>query len=193
MVAGGEVRCWGAKYERAPNPTRVEGLTHVVQYGVGHAEDCARFDDGSVRCASDALSDRTAIRLRDAVDIQVGPRHSCAIRRDKGVSCWGWNRSCQIGLVGRREQVDVPYWVPGTRDIRAVALAFGGTFGLRADGVVLHWGAEAGCRPTVVQDLTPVRQMAGLSGGLCTLGLEGEIDCTNFFYNRSHVRAVLFL
>ncbi|HMV65209.1 MAG TPA: hypothetical protein PKA64_00065, partial [Myxococcota bacterium] len=92
-----------------------------VQVVAGDAHTCARFDDGSVRCWGYGNAGRLGIGStttvgdgfnemgsflattnlgtgRTAVDLAAGRLHTCALRDDGTVVCWGQNNYGQLGI-----------------------------------------------------------------------------------------------
>lgn len=119
--ATGAVVCWGSNScgesgmpdgpSSLPTPTQVPGVTDAVEVACGYCHACARRADGSVLCWGDntegQLGDgRTSTMERpatmvtgvlDARGIAAGFNHTCALRGDGRVSCWGQNASGQVG------------------------------------------------------------------------------------------------
>ena len=106
------------------------------------------------------------------VGVSAGRQHSCAIRTDGVVECWG------NGANGRLE-------VP---EDRFSAVAAGGLFscGLRMDGTVLCWGETAyGEQESEFEDTTgymraPVGTFTEIDAGFlhaCGIHTDGTIDC----------------
>lgn len=75
----------------------------------------------------------------DVLDLQAGPRHSCALRASGGrVLCWGQNTDGQLGSAlsdAAREPVEVA----GSRGVTALALAQTSTWAIR-EGALAYWG-----------------------------------------------------
>lgn len=110
----GKVWCWGdnASAQLGPNagrdpkrgtPVEVEGLTGVVELAGGSDHTCARLQTGRAMCwGSNAagqlgqrssvsrLAEPTAVRgMSDAIDLALGERHTCALRKSGDVACVG--------------------------------------------------------------------------------------------------------
>src|SRR5579863_8882115 len=99
----------------APAATRLrfeEGArSHQVRLSAGSNHTCAVLDDGSVRCwgtnADGQLGDgtitttpKTAVKasgLAYVVSVAAGARHTCALRADGFVWCWGADGAGQLG------------------------------------------------------------------------------------------------
>ena len=106
------------------SPQRVEGLPPIEKVAIGLAHACFLTSDRHVYCRGlkrdDAFPDRAGLRgggdpfghdyspeqativpgLEDIVDLSAAGWHTCALRRDGQIWCWGWNGRGQIG-VGR--------------------------------------------------------------------------------------------
>jgi alpha-tubulin suppressor-like RCC1 family protein len=122
VVTGGAVKCFGANdagqdgvaggfgaYQLAP--VQIPGLSSIVQVGVGDEHACALRSDGTVWCWGDETfgklgngvsfgSSFQPVRvagLSGIAQIAVGANHSCALRNDGVVLCWGANTLGQLG------------------------------------------------------------------------------------------------
>ncbi len=120
--AGGDVFCWGnivtngalgdgATTTARLVPTPVLDLADVVEIRAGSTFTCARLGSGGVRCwgwndkgqvGDDTISTSRwaptdVVDLVDAAGLTAGGEHSCALRRDGSVVCWGRNDYGQLG------------------------------------------------------------------------------------------------
>lgn len=160
----GAMVCWGSnesgqlgngEYDTAdhPEPIMVSGLSGVASAVAGLTHSCAVKADGTMACwgLNDYgqlgigsidylhLTPTVVSDFQGGVAAGVGGYHSCAIRNDGSVACWGINDSGQLGT-GSREYSSVPAAVLGLSD--AVAIAVGGyTCAVRASGGVACWGS----------------------------------------------------
>lgn len=116
LLAGGEVRCWGATrlaaipFTARPMPI---GISDAVSISLGERHACAARADGTVVCWGDnrdgqigdgttnAATTLTPVPgLSNIVEVAAGGAHTCARDRDGAVYCWG-----HAGCVGHpREQ-----------------------------------------------------------------------------------------
>lgn len=121
VLADGTAACWGEGSDGRlgygstaprPIPTAVMGLADLAEIAAGERHTCARArTTGDVWCWGDGrwgqlgASDAEHIRrtpaaepvMTDALQISAGARHTCALRRDRRVACWGANTSGQLG------------------------------------------------------------------------------------------------
>jgi hypothetical protein len=116
--------CWGwnssgrvgdGSFEDRLAPTAVMGLLDVVRITAGGSQTCALRSDGRVSCwggnEAGQLGDDTFLSVRDggrsspvtvvdlsdATVVAAGAAHSCAVKSDGTVVCWGWNERGQLG------------------------------------------------------------------------------------------------
>jgi alpha-tubulin suppressor-like RCC1 family protein len=90
--------------------------------------------------------------------VSAGANHTCAIRSDTTLWCWGYNSSGQLGL-GNTSTEDLPQQVtsPASTGWTAVSAASGYTCATRGDSTLWCWGyngqGELGIGSTTNQDL----------------------------------------
>lgn len=164
---GGTVYCWGGNYsgqlgdgtadfDSHPEPTRVLGLRGGIQVDVGWYHNCALLEDNTVQCWGSngqgnlGLGD-SSIRevytptpvpgLSDIIEISLGSvaHHTCALRSNGTVYCWGDNLFGQLGD-GTTEDRYSPTLVNELTD--AVQIAVGQTYSCAVleGGTVKCWG-----------------------------------------------------
>jgi alpha-tubulin suppressor-like RCC1 family protein len=163
----GDVICWGTNdhgqlgdggTKSRGNPVAIEGLGEVVEIVAGERHSCARLEDGKVLCwgsnehgqVGDGSGRPGAIRktpapvrgLEDAVSIESGARHVCAIRKAGSVLCWGDNRKGQLGNRGRKVWV-APVFVKDAAGAAKIAAGAAHTCALRKSGTIDCWGSNA--------------------------------------------------
>ncbi len=231
----GVARCWGHNSAGqlgtnanngtdTPNPAPVlvdSGvLTGVLQPALGNGHSCALRDDGRILCWGynqygqlgtsanggpnpvPALVDNATLGV--AKQLALGAFHSCALRDDGRVLCWGHNYSGQLGS-SANNSTDTPNPVPALVDNAALGvvkqLAVGGVHScaLRDDGRVLCWGSNiygqlgnsstsgsfnANPVPALVDNaaLGIVKQLAVSGTHSCALRDDGRVLCWG--YNR---------
>ena len=132
----GTVSCWGwnAYGQLGDNttiikytPINVTGLSGVIGIAVGRVHSCALRDNGTVSCwgynAQGQIGDGTAdidrllpvnvIGLSNIVSVASGYYHTCALRDDGTVSCWGGNGYGQLGNGSDVNEIYTPVSVSG--------------------------------------------------------------------------------
>jgi alpha-tubulin suppressor-like RCC1 family protein len=76
---------------------------------------------------------------RPWVNVSTGGGHSCGVRRDRSLWCWGYNARGQLGLGGTRDRL-VPTQVGSDRDWVKVSPGGDQTCGVRRDRSLWCWG-----------------------------------------------------
>lgn len=120
LLAGGGVRCWGENlYGEVGDggsgmrweSVAVTGISTATAIDVGYAHSCALLVNGTMRCWGDnwigqlgngesftqSATPVVVEGVTDALAISASGAHTCALRADQGVACWGNNYSGQIG------------------------------------------------------------------------------------------------
>jgi alpha-tubulin suppressor-like RCC1 family protein len=198
----GTARCWGSKSFGqlgtgggaivAPlnltTAATVVGLSDAVSITAGSGHTCAVRASGAVSCwGSNALgelgngNDDSSLHtvpadvpgLTDVIGVAAGGNHTCALRANGQVRCWGENLRGQVGDGTFALIRPSPTTVQGLGG--AVALAVGQEYSCarRADGDVRCWGrgdggqlGDLGTTDQATQDSVIVSRSCGLSG--CT-------------------------
>jgi hypothetical protein len=173
-LADGTVRCWGGYKFDGPGQV-VPGLSGVTQLALGDLNGvggddagdfaCAVLMSGEVRCwgknGLGQLGDGTHNDSAAPVAVLEGGKpltgvtsiasalgHSCAVRTDGSVHCWGgysvWAKG--DGTAGP---------VSGLDHMQAVATGSIDS-GLRADGVVISWGGQHHIGPDIPLGIVPI-------------------------------------
>jgi alpha-tubulin suppressor-like RCC1 family protein len=190
----------------APEEAGASGPHERLALGFLHG--CSRRRDATVRCWGDnalgqvgAAADGataepvllpTPVAGLGAVSaISAGTAHTCAVRADGTVSCWGSAASGQLGN-GAKESRSPPVIVSGLADATAVAAGGMFTCALKSNGTVVCWGANANGQigdGTKQERLTPavVKTETGLLSGAgsitagdahaCAVLTNGEVAC----------------
>jgi len=108
----GSVWCWGCNQNFAlgdgtqkdrDTPVRVRGLEEASRgLVILHNGTCVRSGSGEVYCwGHHNRSPKKAGGLSGIVGVSSGLRHSCGLRSDKSLVCWGRNDEDQLGDVTR--------------------------------------------------------------------------------------------
>jgi cysteine-rich repeat protein len=170
--AGGAVWCWG--------------WNHDGQLGDGLLQhtSCPDRDAGATDASCEPVA---AYGLEDAVAVAAGRSHSCALRADGTVACWGW-----AGFIGSETTLTVdctegtsgcrpfPTQVTGLDDIVALDAGHDHTCAVRSDGAGFCWGWNLdGCLGDGTDDWrsTPIRP--GGLGLISTFAAGYNHTCAN--------------
>jgi alpha-tubulin suppressor-like RCC1 family protein len=154
----------GHVYERRDDARPVPGLLDVVDVSAGYAHTCAVDARGAAWCwgaggertrtfddpegVRGRLGDGTdldrptpvrVVGIDDAVRIAAGSGHSCALRGEGSVMCWGDNRYGQLGN-GTLVTSLVPVPVAGLSGAVEVTAGAGSTCARLGSGQVRCWG-----------------------------------------------------
>jgi alpha-tubulin suppressor-like RCC1 family protein len=149
----GGVWCWGG-YGFTNTPQQVAGVTNVVALASTWEHVCALQRAGTVKCfgntAQGALGDGVIFHnqadpavqvsnLTDAVSIATGGAHTCAIKADQTVVCWG---NGTLGAVGPSTSAiaTTPVAVAGVNNAMSLALGEDLSCAVITDGSVMCWG-----------------------------------------------------
>jgi alpha-tubulin suppressor-like RCC1 family protein len=210
LTTDGNVWCWGGNYAGqlgisesvmlSAVPVQVP-IANVSELAVGVAHACARTA-GTIACwgennygnlgANSALA-RSATPLAvatidDAVQISAGGAHTCAIRRDGELWCWGGNYSGQLGA-GFGPDVSAPVRATLVVPVIEVRVGFQHSCARTETGMVYCWGNNewgqigAGAiggdqvEPSAVLGLSPTLGLGVGRRSTCALGLDGTITC----------------
>jgi alpha-tubulin suppressor-like RCC1 family protein len=173
LGVSGPDRCMidGMAVECARTPTKVMAPTPIVGLAAGEAHTCALLENGQVFCwgannyaqlgtgapseqpAREPLQVRMGASILDDVTaITAGRDHTCALRSDGGVVCWGRNDRGQLG--------SAPSMVDGCA----------GPCGVRAMGVTDLTGSllprsDAGTDPDASMDASRDARTDPMDGG----------------------------
>ncbi len=222
LTADGRGHCWGNNGAGQMGDGTTGGERHIpgvvssslingVAISAGSQHTCALLADGSAKCwGSDSfgqLGDGTFVidgigesptpvlagtGTFTARDMAAGRNHTCAVRANGTVACWGANESGQIGdgtIGGTRL---APVNVPNLANVVSIAAGEAHTCAVLASGTARCWGQNATGQlgngtvtnsptPTAVSGLGRVAAIA--AGGTlgsshtCALLADGSVFC----------------
>jgi alpha-tubulin suppressor-like RCC1 family protein len=194
-------------------PVQVAGsfstLENAVSITAGAVHTCALLADGSAKCWGLNTSGQLGISNTapsntaptpvlggggsfTARDIAAGRNHTCAVRANGTVACWGSNDSGQIGdgtIGGTRLS---PVTVPGLNNVVSIAAGEAHTCVVLSVGVPLCWGLNTSGQlgnGTMSTSPTPVgilgiNRVVGIAAGgalgsshTCALLADGTVRC----------------
>jgi alpha-tubulin suppressor-like RCC1 family protein len=134
LLTDGSISCWGAgdyrngsSSDQVTTPTKVPGVVDITQLSLGSTSSCALRKDGIVLCwGSDFYGNLgrgalvsgasqkpgAVVNLGDVEALSTGVTHTCAVKKDKTMWCWGSNEFGQLG--GQCGQVGSCQNLPGS-------------------------------------------------------------------------------
>lgn len=187
----GTVWCWGSNVAGQIgdqttiarfSPVQVVGIANAVQIATGLSHSCARTAAGAIWCwglnssgqlgigsTGNSLQAVMAVGMNaDMVDVSAGDSHTCAVRNDGKVFCWGLNTSGQLGdstLSNRSSPTQVN---DGFGVYARVAAGGSHSCGLTSAGEAKCWGADA--RGQLGDDAVAAAQPRPSPAAVATLG-----------------------
>ena len=145
----------------------VSGQDHnCVRYGSGNVECWGKNDSGQCGLgASPPPGPKTApnstpiSNLSAIAKITAGDNHTCALRTDGALFCWGRNDMGQIG-VGGSGAITLPTMIMD--DVIDVAAGIGHTCAVRGDHTVHCWGAAGTLGNNTANQSSAPTQVTGI-------------------------------
>lgn len=172
----GSVLCWHHRDYWDYGPAlETAGRYSAVTTAIGYA--CGHVDDGSPSCwtLNSEIQVPAEAATRDFVQLSDTGEHTCALRSDGAVDCWGRNDSGEATPPpsGRFAQISAGA-VRSWSDAGAIFLAH--TCGVRADGAIECWGDSSlgQSAPPPGNDFVKV---AASGVHACALRRNGDIEC----------------
>ncbi|MDB4936350.1 MAG: regulator of chromosome condensation [Labilithrix sp.] len=175
----------------------------VQQLALGFSFGCGRRIDGTVMCwgqddgagqIGDGLKRSTSAPVlvkdvADAIDVAVGQRHACVIRKSGTAACWGDNEGRQLGD-GTTTAAPTPREVVQLTDAKQLALGYAFSCALKNDGTVQCWGDNAKgqlgdgtltprSQPAPVTGISAATQIVAMDRTACAL-VSGEVLCWGY-------------
>jgi alpha-tubulin suppressor-like RCC1 family protein len=201
----GTLFCWGTStdgqtgtgpVDPGPTPTRVGLDSDWTRVGTGAAFACG-IRGGKLYCwgygsdsnrlglasiPGDTRSPQLLPGSESWVELSVGIGHSCAIRSDQSLWCWGDFQAGQLGHAANA----TPLQVEGGTSYVQVSAGGGHTCGIRANHTLWCWGdnsrgqlgiSQSASTPVQVDDAT--NWIAIAAGGTHTCGVrdDGSLRC----------------
>jgi alpha-tubulin suppressor-like RCC1 family protein len=197
LSTAGGLKCWGASSYLGNGsgtdssvPIQVTGLSSgVIAVSAGSDHVCALTASGGVKCwgagSHGQLGDGLGTTSLTPVDVAglstgvaavaAGSVHTCALKTDGTVWCWGYNA---YGQAGEPSLLDAPspVQVAGLSGVRSIASGGYHSCAITADATAACWGqnqyGELG-DGTTVDSATPV----------IVVGLSSVVSITGGFYH----------
>lgn len=149
--------------------------------------DCDDLDPSLGARLEDAECDGALDRLSVRSHLSVGWRHSCAIRDDGSLTCWGGSPRIQEQEMNRYPALQVPTDLEGELiyDWINLSAGYAYTCGIRLGGILTCWGdnRHQQSSPPVNANGEPYRDWVKVSTGgasesfTCGLHADGTIQC----------------
>jgi len=160
------VSCWGmnANDDVCTNvngeyhsPRAVAGVAGATKLAAGSMHMCALLADQTVTCwgtnsygqlgtsapascSTGAHGPQVIPGLTDVTDLVSGGNHTCALRADGTVACWGYNKYGQLGD-GSTTDRQTPALVTGLTGVVRLAAGDGLTCAIVTGGALMCWGS----------------------------------------------------
>jgi alpha-tubulin suppressor-like RCC1 family protein len=171
LLKSGQVQCWGWNFagqlghgrigDKETTPVTVEGLSDVMQIDAAGYHSCALLKLGQVKCwgsnqygqlgngelgrETNQATPTAVSELFQVKQIALSDRHSCALRTDGQVKCWGANFSGRLGHGDTDEarHQSKPIQVSDLSDVTQLSAGQGHTCALLSSQKVKCWGWNA--------------------------------------------------
>ena len=178
-------------------PVEVIGIDDAIDIATGANHTCALHQDGTISCwghnyygqlgnvryryGADSSVPVKVSSIDDATAVAAGSAHTCALRSDGTVLCWGDNESQQLGRNQTRRFSRLPVQVEGIADAKDISAGSFHTCALHRDGAVSCWGSDERIGLNNEDSRIPdIEQGASVKSGdrhTCVLHEDGTITC----------------
>ena len=178
-------------------PVEVIGIDDAIDIAAGRNHTCALHQDGTISCwghnyygqlgngryryGADSSVPVKVSSIDDATAVAAGSDHTCALRTDGTVLCWGDNESQQLGRNHTRRSSRLPVQVEGITDVKDISAGNFHTCALHRDGAVSCWGSDARIGLDSEDSRIPgIAQGTAVRSGdrhTCVLHEDGTITC----------------
>lgn len=210
----GVVECWGSNVvgqlgrgfsSASEAPSAVRGVTNAVAVSAGANHTCALLADGSISCwganfhgelGSGSNSDISATPVEvagisDAVSLDAGSTHACAVLADDTAQCWGSNSSGELGD-GTRQASNEPQAVSGLTSVAALTAGGSHSCAVLRNSSVMCWGdntagqlgspaegdvASGATEPAAVSGVALVGALSAGTTNVCALLVDRTVWC----------------
>lgn len=198
-VTAAQVQCWGANDGNQTGtglaslkvgPGNVYNVTLAEAVAAGDAHVCILMTvngSPSVKCAGSPFATGSTpggVVLTDVRQLASGGAHTCAVKLDGTVYCWGAGGGGQLGFTPASM---TPTLVSGLSNVRSITAGGQHTCALLNDGTLSCWGGNAagqlgngsfdGGIARVSPALTQVVSVAAGGSSTCALQDGGAIFC----------------
>jgi alpha-tubulin suppressor-like RCC1 family protein len=216
MLTTNEVQCWGSNYQgqlgnglsdKSHIPRAVTGIPSsftVKDIEMGSNHTCSVSTQGEVWCwgahglgrLGSAANQAALTPLRTisigsaAIAVTAGEKHTCVVRTDSQLSCFGGNNVSQIGQSANGTVNATPTVVAGTTGAMAVASGNNHTCVITTNNALSCFGGndfgQVGApqnapvstpTPQVVANLSDVVDVVGGASHTCAVVRAGDVKC----------------
>ncbi|MEQ1699622.1 MAG: hypothetical protein ABMA25_05905 [Ilumatobacteraceae bacterium] len=148
LLDNGTVKCWGdnefgqlglGTFEHPNTPVTVVGLAGATHIAAGLAHVCAVLAGGTVKCWGNNQSAQigfvpvdagvptptTIGNLSGVTQLTGGGMHTCALKTDATMRCWGGNTMSQIGNGTNSQYVTTPTSPTGLSSVIDISAGYG--------------------------------------------------------------------
>ena len=208
LISGGTVMCWGGG---SPTPATVTGFTSTaIAIAAAATHHCALLSGGAVMCwgynSVGQLGDGSNISSTTPVPvsglssgvtaISAEAAHTCALRNNGGMVCWGDNYLGKLGD-GTQTNRNVPVDVIGlTSGVMAMSAGYASSCAVLIGGGIKCWGDNAygqfGDAGKLTDRWTPVNAVGLKNGAIkvsagnyhsCAVNGAGGVQCWGSNYS----------
>lgn len=206
-ISRDDLYCWGeGGFSKLGNggtttATPFRALTGVAQVGPGFTHTCAVDSRGQLYCWGDGSSGKLGVGgglritdpskglvpLTDVVQVGGGSDHTCALRKDGTVWCWGLNQLGQLGQGSSGGSPPGPAQVMGLGGVTALAVGRNHSCAITTDRSLYCWGegrfgklgnGTTDNRPAPVKvPLSSVSSVAASYDNSCAVTADGAAYC----------------
>ncbi len=210
LLQAGAIECWGANDSGQlgngmsgleSRPVVAKGITNATAVSSDFAFSCAVLKNGRVYCwghnSDGQLGASTKVEIRstpalvagvtNAAAVTSGSGHACALISGGTVSCWGADKSGQLGN-GRKVSSITPVKVKGISNALQIGAGVGFTCALLASHAVKCWGINYASQlgngtttgsttPTSVFGITDAVALDVGSTRSCVVLSDGTVEC----------------
>jgi alpha-tubulin suppressor-like RCC1 family protein len=210
VLSDATVKCWGKNFSNQSSSaaTSVAGVGNVAALTLGNKHACALKTDASVACWGQynyagapalqttpvAIVDASNAPLTNVLAVSSGLDHTCALKEDGSVFCWGLDDKGQLGdglnvdrnTAGR--VVDGQVVAQALQNSKTISAGDYHTCAIQATSKVACWGSNAGGQlgngttnqydqPVEVLGLTGIVELGSGAYHTCALKNDGSVYC----------------
>ncbi len=155
-----------------------QGVTNCAPYSWCGPTSCGNWCYGDLDCVSGYYCTPYQTCAPKCIQLDTGHNHTCVLRGDGTVWCWGSNGAGQLGD-GTTVDKPTPQPVPGLSAVVEIAAGGVHTVARKSDGTVWCWGINCG-GPSLTQVVSLGTSSVAISAGgwhSCALKGDGTLWC----------------